>query len=113
MSSVLGFEYDRRHYEARYTEHQLRALFDDWDDVRVREDGGRTVTWTVLTGSLVNALEQRVEAKPAGRVLRPAFLVSYALVNVTGLVARRLEPRAGTSALPMNLTLTARKPAVA
>ena len=50
VSSVLGYEYDRRHFEARYTEHQLRGLFDGWDDVRVREDGGRTVSWTVLTG---------------------------------------------------------------
>ena len=85
VSSVFGFEYDRRNFEARYTEHELRALFAGWDDVRVREDGGRTVTWTVLTGSLVNGLEQRVAAQPAGRVLRPAFLASYALVNVAGL----------------------------
>jgi SAM-dependent methyltransferase len=113
VSSVLGFEYDRRNYEARYTEHQLRALFRSWDDVRVREDGGRTVTWAVLTGSLVNGVEQRVDAKPAGRLLRPAFLASYALVNAAGLVLRRLEPPGGTSALPMNLTLTARKPALA
>jgi hypothetical protein len=113
VSSVLGFEYDRRNFEARYTEHELRALFAGWNDVRIREDGGRAVTWTVLTGSLVNGLEQRVVAKRAGRVLRPAFLASYALVNVAGLVLRRLEPRVGTSALPMNLTLTARKPAVA
>ena len=112
VSSVLGFEYDRRNFEARYTEHQLRALFADWDDVRTREDGGRTVTWSVLTGSLVNGLEQRVATRPGGRLLRPAFLASYALVNGAGLVLRRLEPRAGTSALPMNLTLTARKPDV-
>ena len=113
VSSVLGFEYDRRHFEARYTEHELRALFAGWDDVRVREDGGRIVSWTVLTGSLVHGLEQRVTANAAGRVLRPAFLASYALVNVAGLALRGLEPHEGTSALPMNLTLTARKPAVA
>jgi SAM-dependent methyltransferase len=113
ISSVLGFEYDRRHFEARYTEHQLRALFAGWDDVHVREDGGRTVSWAVLTGSLVNGLEQRVRSAPGGRLLRPAFLASYTLVNAAGLVLRRLEPDGGSSALPMNLTLTARKPAVA
>ena len=112
VSSVLGFEYDRRNFEARYTEHQLRALFANWDDVRIGEDGGRTVTWSVLTGSLVNGLEQRVATRSVGRLLRPAFLASYALVNGAGLVLRRLEPEAGPSALPMNLTLTARKPAV-
>ena len=113
VSSVLGFEYDRRQFEARYTEHQLRALFSGWEDIRVREDGGRTVSWTVLTGSLVNALEQRVAAAPGGHLLRPVFLASYAVVNATGVVLGSLEPRGGTSALPMNLTLTARKPAVA
>ena len=110
ISSVLGYEYDRRYFEARYTEHQLRALFDGWDDVRVREDGDRTVSWTVLTGSLVNGFEQRVASTPGGRLLRPAFLASYAIVNSAGLVLSRLEPSGGSSALPMNLTLTARLP---
>ena len=110
VSSVFGFEYDRRHFEARYTEQQLRALFAGWEDVRVREDGGRTVTWTVLTGSLVAGLEQRSSRQPALRLLRPAFLASYALVNVAGLALSRLEEaRETTAALPMNLTLTARK----
>jgi SAM-dependent methyltransferase len=112
VSSVLGYEYDRRHYEARYTEHQLRALFAGWEEVRVREDGGRTVSWTVLTGSLVRGLEQRVASVLGGRLLRPAFLASYAVVNAAGLALARLEPSGGSSALPMNLTLTARKPAV-
>jgi SAM-dependent methyltransferase len=110
VSSVVGYEYDRRQFEARYTEHELRALFGGWDDVRVREDGGRVVSWSVLTGSLVHGLEQRLTTRRAGRILRPAFLASYALVNATGLALRRFE-RDDTSALPMNLTLTARKPA--
>jgi SAM-dependent methyltransferase len=111
VSSVFGFEYDRRHFEARYTEQQLRALFSAWDDVNVHENGGRTVTWTVLTGSLIYGLEQRVSKKRGLRLLRPAFLFSYALVNAAGLVLERAEPaRDRAIALPMNLTLTARKP---
>jgi SAM-dependent methyltransferase len=111
VSSVFGFEYDRRHFEARYTEQQLHALFADWDEVRVREDGGRTVTWTVLTGSLIHGLEQRADRKRALRVLRPVFLSSYALVNVIGLALERAEvTRDRAVALPINLTLTARKP---
>ena len=113
VSSVLGYEYDRRQFEARYTEHQLRRLFEGWEDVQVREDGGRTVSWTVLTGSLVNGLEQRVVAARGGRLLRPAFLASYAIVNAAGLALSHVEPRAGTAALPMNLTVTARTPALA
>lgn len=112
VSSVFGFEYDRRHFEARYTEQQLRALFTGWEDVRVREDGGRAVTWTVLTGSLLHGLEQRIASRGALRALRPAFLASYALVNGAGVLLGRLEGSASaTPALPMNLTLTARKPA--
>ncbi len=109
VSSVFGFDYDRRHFEGRYTEQQLRALFAGWDNVRVREDGGRTMTWTVLTGSLIKGVEQRLGRRL--RLLRPAFLASYALVNVTGLALGRIEGAShGTAALPMNLTLSARKP---
>jgi hypothetical protein len=107
---VLGYEYDRRYFEGRYTEHELRALFGDWEDIRVRDDGGRTVTWAVLTGSLLNGLEQRVTARAAGRLLRPAFLSSYALVNTAGRALEQVEGAGGAAALPMNLTLTARKP---
>jgi SAM-dependent methyltransferase len=111
VTSVFAFEYDRQHYEARYTEQQLHALFSAWDDVVVRENGGRTVTWTVLTGSLIYGLEQRTSRRKALRSLRPAFLSSYALVNAVGLALTRVEDaRDGSAALPMNLTLTARKP---
>jgi SAM-dependent methyltransferase len=111
VSSVLGFEYDRRHFEARYTEHELRALFSTWEDIRVTEDGGRTTTWAVLTGSLCRGLEQRVAAGRARRFLRPGFLVSYAAVNVVGMALARAEGRAaGSAAFPANLTLSARKP---
>lgn len=115
VASVFGFEYDRRHFEARYTEQQLRALFSGWDEVEVAENGGRGVTWTVLTGSLLYGLEQRVTARRALAFVRPAFLVSYALLNGFGLALERAVGRgdgsAGRAALPMNLTLAARKPA--
>ena len=110
VSSVLGYEYDRRHFEARYTAHELGALFGDWENVQVRDDGGRIVTWTVLTGSLLNGLEQRITRRRPGRLLRPAFLASYALVNAAGRALEQVEAGGGWAALPMNLTLTARKP---
>jgi SAM-dependent methyltransferase len=111
VTSVFGSDYDRRHFEARYTEAQLRALFADWDAVHVSENGGRTVTWTVLTGSLLFGLEQRVAARGRLRFGRPVFLASYAVLNTLGLALSRVERRGdGRAALPMNLTLTARKP---
>jgi SAM-dependent methyltransferase len=112
VSLVFGQEYDRRAtFEARYTEQQLRAIFAGWDDVRVGEDGGRTVTWAVLTGSLIYGLEQRMETKSLSRIVRPLFASGYALVNAAGLALQRAEAvKDGPAALPMNLTLTARKP---
>jgi SAM-dependent methyltransferase len=111
VSSVFGYWYLRSHFEARYTEQALRALFAGWDNVHVRENGGRTVTWAVLTGSLLHGMEQRLTMRSALGFLRPAFLGSYALLNVLGLALGRAEAgREGPAALPMNLTLTARKP---
>lgn len=112
VSLVFGYEYDRRvTFEGRYTEQQLRALFAGWDDVRVREDGGRTITWAVLTGSLIYGLEQRMETTALRRMVRPVFASGYALVNAVGLALQRAEAaHDGPAALPMNLTLTARKP---
>jgi len=112
VSLVFGYEYDRRiAFEGRYTEQQLRVLFADWDDVQVRENGGRTTTWAVLTGSLIYGLEQRIEARALRRIARPLFASGYALVNAAGLALQRAEAaHDGPAALPMNLTLTARKP---
>jgi SAM-dependent methyltransferase len=111
VSSVFGFEYDRRHYEARYTEPQLRALFRDWEEVVVLENGGRTATWAVLSGSLLYGLEQRIASRGPLRLGRPAFATTYALLNGIGRLLERAES-AGTrtAAFPMNLTLTARTP---
>lgn len=113
VSSVFGFEYDRRHFEARYTEQQLQALFSEWDDVRVNEDGGRSTTWTLLTASLLHGLEQRVTRRRLA-VLRPGFRASYVALNAAGLLLARVDERGATAdraaAFPTNLTLSARKP---
>ena len=110
VSLVFGFEYDRSvAFEARYTEQQLRALFGAWHDVRVREDGGRTVTWAVLTGSLLHGLEQRVRGL-APRLAAPVFAATYAGLNGIALALERAERTDGAAALPMNLTLVAQKP---
>lgn len=103
----FGFEYDRHVPEARYTEHELRALFSGWGDLVVRENGGRVVTWIVLTASIFAGLEQRLP-----RLARPLFATAYLLLNAFGLLLARAERRwAGDRAtLPMNLTLTARRP---
>jgi SAM-dependent methyltransferase len=112
VSVVFGYEYARASaFEGRYTEHQLRDRFARWDDVRIREDGGRAIAWGVLTGSLLFGLEQRLP-RLARSLLRPLLAGGYALVNGVAAGLGRLEHVGGAgAALPMNLTLTARKPA--
>jgi SAM-dependent methyltransferase len=112
VSLVFGDAYEGASFEGRYTAHQLRQLFAGWDDVHVREDGGRTVTWTMLTASLLYGAEQRVGRREKLRALRPLFVAAYVAVNGLGLALAPLDSEAQrAAALPMNLTLTARKPA--
>jgi SAM-dependent methyltransferase len=109
----FGYGYDRGIPESRYTEHELRALFGrDWEDVRIVENGGRTVTWTVLTASLIAGLEQRIVSRRALTPLRFVFRGAYAWLNGVGLVLSRTESRhaAQRVVFPMNLMLTARRP---
>jgi SAM-dependent methyltransferase len=111
LGVVFAFEYDREHFETRYTQHQLTDLLAGWDEVRVTEDGGRAVSWAVLTGSLLHGLEQRLGRRAWQRPLRLAFPPIYALVNGVGRLAARGERGSdGRAALPMHLTVTARKP---
>jgi SAM-dependent methyltransferase len=101
----FGLEYDPKILERRYTGPQLAALFDGWDGVQVREYGGRAVTWTVLTGSLLRHVELR-----APRPVRPLFSAVYVLLNRLGVVLARIEEsRSRTGALPSNLVLTAQR----
>lgn len=112
LALPFAFEYGLDSFERRYTEHELRALFADWDEVDVRENGGRAVAWTVLTGSLLASIEQRATRRRVLRLLRPAFLAAYGLVNGAGALLATVEERgARRAALPMNLLVTARRPA--
>jgi SAM-dependent methyltransferase len=109
----FAFEYGLESFECRYTEHELRALFDGWDQVDVGVNGGRIVAWTVLTGSVLAATEQRVGRRRSLRLLlRPMFLAGYTLLNGVGFLLATVEERkaARAVAFPMNLLLTARRP---
>ena len=106
ISIPFAFEYERS-FERRYTEWELRQLFDGWDDVVVAENGGRAVSWTVLTASLLEPLRKRA------RPLEPVFAGAVVALNAVGLGLSRLESRLASSdaAFPMNLLLTARRTA--
>ena len=107
----FAFEYDPSFPEARYTEHELHALFEGWADVDVHENGGRTVAWTMLTASLLAGLEQRFAV---GRIrpFRPLFASAYVALNLLGFVLARIEERLSghRARLPMDLMLIARRP---
>jgi SAM-dependent methyltransferase len=107
----FALEYDPRILERRYTGPQLSALFEAWKEVSVREYGGRAITWTVLTASMLRNIELRATHARILRPLQPLFLAAYVVLNGLGLALARLEERrVGTGALPMNLILTARRP---
>jgi SAM-dependent methyltransferase len=114
ISVPLVWQYDRTILEHRYTGPELAALFEGWDDVVVIENGGLAVSWATLTGWMVNIAELHVSRRLRGRrLLHPAFVAAYMAINGVGAFLDRLERRFDRHpyTLPMNLLLTARRPA--
>jgi SAM-dependent methyltransferase len=112
VSLPLVWEYDRQTMERRFTGPELEALFAGWEDVRVVENGGRSVAWTLLTGSMLRASERYVQLRLPKRLVGAVFRALYVGLNALGMAFEALErprrnPRVG---LPPNLMLTARKP---
>ena len=111
----LVWEYDRTQLVHRYTGPELAALFAGWDNVQLVESGGRGVVWATLTGSLLQKVEGRVEGATAAvrRLARPAFSGLYVVINAIGIGLDAAERRFahGAEVLPMNLLLSAHRPA--
>ena len=108
------WEYDRTVLEHRYTGPELAALFDEWTEVSVIENGGRAVAWSTLTASFAGMIQWNLPDRTLLRhAVRPVFTGFYLLVNGTGVVLDRIERRyaRGSATLPMNLLLTAQRPA--
>jgi SAM-dependent methyltransferase len=106
------WEYRRDVFEHRYTESSLRAIFTGWDDIRVIENGGRAVAWTLMTGMLLSAA---VVASPAAltHLTRMVVTAIVIAVNLVGDLLDRVEQRKLAGApgrMPANLTLVARSP---
>jgi SAM-dependent methyltransferase len=114
ISVPLVWEYDRTVLEHRFTGPSLERLFAEWDDVTVVENGGRGVSWATLTGLIASMAEHHVpERLRLRRALRPVFAGVYLLVNGVGFALDRAERRFARSSLtlPVNLLVTARRPA--
>jgi SAM-dependent methyltransferase len=113
VSVPLVWEYDRSVLTYRFTGPQLAALFEDWDDVGVAENGGRAVAWATISGLLANLVEWHVpKTFRIDRLVRPLFALVYLTINGLGLLGDRIERRYARSerTLPMNLLVTARRP---
>ena len=80
------WEYDRHIVEHRYTSGSLRHLFDGWDDVIVVENGGRAVTWTLLTGTLLRACEEEFGRRLPRAAVQASFALAYVCLNGVGAV---------------------------
>jgi SAM-dependent methyltransferase len=107
------WEYNRTILEHRYTEPELVALFDGWDDARVVENGGRVVVWATLTGSMVEwARSSAPDVGAIGVAARALFGSLHVALNCLAPPLARLEERHADSParFPMNLLLLARKP---
>ena len=113
MSVPVVWEYDRQIVEHRYTSGSLRQLFDGWDDVAVVENGGRAVSWTLVTGTLLRAFEEELAGRLPRAAVQSAFALAYLGLNGVGVLLdaveqRRRHPR---HVLAPNIMLTARRPA--
>jgi hypothetical protein len=107
------WEYDRHVIEHRYTPGSLRRLFDEWDDVTVVENGGRAVTWTLVTGTLLRACEEELVRRLPRAVVRAACAPAYLGLNWLGAALDAVEQarRHPRHVLAPNIMLTARRPA--
>jgi SAM-dependent methyltransferase len=105
------WEYDRTIPEQRFTGPELEALFASWEDVEVVENGGRAVSWALLTGHLLY-LRERALRRRVRTLAAPLFKLAYLTINALGALADRgMRSRdAGPYTLPANLLLRARKP---
>lgn len=110
----LVWEYNPEILEHRYTGPELTALVEGWDAVTLKENGGRAVAWATLTGHMLDLVEKGLRRRSAAAiVLRPLFAISYLAINAVASVADRFERRRppGSTTLPMNLLVSAQRPA--
>jgi SAM-dependent methyltransferase len=110
MTVSLPWEYDRTTLERRFTGPELAALFSEWDEVEVTENGGFAVSWAYLTGRIVLGVEEHLPSA-AAKLGRPFFVAAYVVINALGALLDRFERRQPPRRhiLPMNIMLVARR----
>jgi SAM-dependent methyltransferase len=112
----LVWEYRRDQLEHRFTAPELAAVFEraGWSDVEATEVGGYAVSWALLSGRILRAVEEYGSARgAAARRSRPLYGVAYLAINLLAGLADRFERRRWRPdpyVLPPDMILTARKP---
>jgi SAM-dependent methyltransferase len=106
----LAWEYERGTLEHRFTGPALERVFAGWEDVEVRENGGRGVAWATQTGRILELLRLRLRRRlgRAAALLTPGFALAYRGINLAGAAMERAAGE-GPTTLPMNLMVTARR----
>ena len=112
----LVWEYRGDRLEHRFTAPELALVFEraGWTDIEAREVGGYAVSWALLSGRIILALEEAARARSrfAWR-LWPLFAAACFAINLVGALADRFERRVWRPqpyTLPPDMILTARKP---
>jgi SAM-dependent methyltransferase len=105
------WEYDRRGLERRYTGPELASLFTSWNEVEVREQGGRGTLWSTLSCQMLTLGQSKLPSRIVREALTPLLRTTYLLVNLIGASVDRIE-RASVPrySLPVNLRVVARRP---
>jgi SAM-dependent methyltransferase len=91
----MVWEYNREHYERRFTGPDLASVFSGgWEDVEVEEVGGYAVAWATLGGRIVRAAEELITHRGgvwrrAGKLFEPLYLA----LNAVALLIDRFERR--------------------
>lgn len=111
ITTPLVWEYDRTILEHRFTGPELEALFEDWDDVRTVENGGRGVAWALMTGHMLRSFQLAMPWK-VQRLTAMLFALAYLGINAAGAAGEAVDRRLprGNMTLPANLLLAARRP---
>lgn len=116
MTLPFVWEYRRDRLEHRFTGPELGSVFEraGWTQIEAREVGGYAVSWSLLTGRIIRAIEERARAKNAHAWrLHPLFAAAYLTLNVVAGLTDRFERHAWRPdpyILPPDIVLTARKP---
>lgn len=107
-----SWEYDTRTSEQRFTRMTLERVFEDeWQDIRIGENGGYSAAWAAITGRVARGLHEW-GPKPLRTLTTPLYRLACLTINAFAAMLARAEARwhQGPFSFPAGLTLTARRP---